>query len=369
MEIRLVIDDRIVRAVRQVRVLASRRNVAALAVAAVIGTGVAAVAAPAVKPHTFAAGDPVVAAQLNENFDAVYDAFNAHVIREDRTLSISVEDGCQGLIDALSSLEEARIIPSATVTIEVAPGSYSCSAPIAIAHASGNRLRIVGTGATREDVVLNFPINGSGIVLEGGSVLGELENLTIDGGGGGSGAGISLNHASTLRLVRDVIVRDFSIGVVVRHGSTLLGINVDAVSNLTDGFQAIRASTIILEGAVATDNGRDGFVSQMASTMTLVGTVIAERNTQAGFFAMRGGVIEAQRPTANQNNNGVYVVERGIVLGFDPVLTNNAQYGTFVNDGGYVGYHGSITVSGNGTAATSLTPNSVSSTNGAVIVQ
>ena len=40
------------------------------------------------KPHAFSAGETILAAEMNENFDTIYDAFNARVIESDLTINV-----------------------------------------------------------------------------------------------------------------------------------------------------------------------------------------------------------------------------------------------------------------------------------------
>src|SRR5689334_13232501 len=98
MEIKLVIDDRAVAAVRRLAALVTRRRVALGLGGAVLASAVFAFAAPISKPHTFTAGTKVVAEEVNANFDTLYAAFNERVIREDRTIALSPSEGCSGLL-------------------------------------------------------------------------------------------------------------------------------------------------------------------------------------------------------------------------------------------------------------------------------
>src|SRR5688572_13344209 len=168
MEIKIIIDDRIVGAFRRVREIATGRRMAAVIGTAVLGSAVFAVAAPITKPNDFEAGTPIIAADMNENFDALYAAFNDRVIREDLTISLTQADGSTCLIAELTELDDFRIASTAVVTIELAEGTYDCPETVEISHPNGNRLEIVGAGATVADVVLTFPANQTGIQLEYG---------------------------------------------------------------------------------------------------------------------------------------------------------------------------------------------------------
>lgn len=77
MKIEIVIDERLVEMARRVkRVLTKRQAGYVTACGVVLGT--VTLADAAVKPHSFNAGEPAVAAHINENFDVLYDAVNAH---------------------------------------------------------------------------------------------------------------------------------------------------------------------------------------------------------------------------------------------------------------------------------------------------
>src|SRR5262245_60158562 len=114
--IKLTIDDRLVAAARAVRRALTGRKAATLIGLSVSGAAALVFAAPVEKPHTFEAGDPIRASEINANFDAVYDELNARVVRNDQT--VEVED-CGELKAALAALQERRIVDGATVTIEI----------------------------------------------------------------------------------------------------------------------------------------------------------------------------------------------------------------------------------------------------------
>ncbi|MGD8861753.1 MAG: hypothetical protein PVI30_17210 [Myxococcales bacterium] len=287
MEVRIFIDDRIVRGARAVGALVTRRNLTCLLTLGLATTGLVALAAPADKPHEFSAGTPIVAAEGNENFDTIHEAFNGHVIRTDQTLSVAVTDGCDGLLGALAGLDEVRISPSATVTIELEAGTYSCSETASVRHPDGQQLRIVGGGASSADVTLQFPADVTGIRVRGQS-LGRVQNLTLVGGDGTAGNGISAEQGARVSVV-GVITRDFANGISATQGSTLSGQDVESRSNTRDGIQAARGSVVVLENATTASNGNDGFSSIVASSMTLVGTVEARGNAQAGLAALSEG--------------------------------------------------------------------------------
>ncbi len=125
-------------------------------------------------PHIFEDGAVLVAAELNEQFEAVrvdLVALRAELdrreITEDLSITLEGEDVCTGLQVAHSDLEGRRITNGATVTVEIPSGIHACVGSVRVSHPDGQSLHIRGLGNGPDDVVLTFPEGRSGFVVPG----------------------------------------------------------------------------------------------------------------------------------------------------------------------------------------------------------
>lgn len=313
-------------------------------------------------PHTFADGDVVSAARFNENFEVLADAIAAKTIRTDQMLHISPADGCEGLQDAIASLDGVSIAGTATVTISLAEGDYFCTAPIEMTHPDGERLRIEGAGLAA-DTVLTFL--GYGVRSRFGQALGELANLTLRGSD--AGVGIEARAASALNLSQ-VIVERFETGVLARGGSSISGDAVTASENISHGFSSFRSASIRISDAAAESNGDNGFWAFENGSLTLLGSSRSQSNQGEGYAATDGGTIAADNPEADANGrNGFVSSANSTLVAINPVATNNGDYGFAVIRGGFLRRSGGVSASGNGLSATNQPPNSPNPMHGAVI--
>ncbi len=299
MEIKIVIDDRLVGAWRRVRQLATGRHLAVLAATTVLGSAVFAVAAPITKPNEFAAGTPIVAAEVNANFDALYTAFNDRVIREDRTISLTTAEGCSGLMAELEELDDFRIGSTAIVTIELAPGTYDCPETLEISHPNANRLVLIGLGAAPADVTLSFPAGQNGILLEYGTTLRRLENLTLDGQGTGDGLYVARSsHVS----IASVVIKEFSRGLYVLYGSSAVASGLTTTDNTSHGVRVATGSSASING-VSQNNGGSGYNVEYGSVLT-TSSPDSINNGLYGFEAVNGSYVRYTGATLTGNTSG-----------------------------------------------------------------
>jgi len=343
MEIRIVIDDRIVSAVRR-----SRRPLAWMLGAFAFGGGALALAAPVEDLVTFEAGDIISAADMNANFAALRDAWNDHVIRQDMTISIANADGCGALVQALADLSEQVIRQEATVTIELAPGSYTCADTIYLRHPQGGRIHIVGEA--RATVVLNFPADTVGFANSHGHSVGRLASMTLAGATGGAG----VNARGPRFQVEDLLVQGFTVGVEAEQGGVLIGSNLELTGN-TYGAWVETGGHMTLTDTMAADNTSQGFVAMSgasarfascqaidnASYGFLSGGHMVIYDSEAtgnavGFRAAGNAMISGWDLNATGNQHGFHAIYGGQITLDAPVATGNAFYGFFASEFGYL---------------------------------
>jgi hypothetical protein len=344
MELRIVIDDRIVGFFRSLRRAFSRRRVAWIVAGSVLASGLVAIGAPVTLRHTFAAGDIIKAAEINENFADLAQAVNARVIREDRFIEVLPAQNCDGIRNALNDLAEARIASTATVAIKINAGTYACSDSLEVRHPNANRIKILGVGNTAADVKLTFSLDG--LVVRDGNTLLELSNLTVVGSNGSTGAGLSVNRGGTLVGSRDIVVSNFHHGIVALYGGNIIGLNLTATQNGAIGVYATYGSHITLTDSTAENNGDDGFRSSHGASVSLFGCKSLD-NKGSGFHATEGGTLIGDPVTATRNVDGFLSETHSTLIAFDPTVTNNNRNGFYALRGGYIHYEGTSVISGN----------------------
>jgi hypothetical protein len=108
----------------------------------------------------------------------------AHVAAD---LVLDVPGRFESIADAWAFLEGARIAESATVAIELAPGTLEHDKPLVLNHTEGSRIVIRGAVDEPEDCVLELP----GVSISG---LGGLmfENITLAARQKDQGVGINV---------------------------------------------------------------------------------------------------------------------------------------------------------------------------------
>lgn len=305
--IKLTIDDRLVGAARWLSRKLSVRRLGLLAALATMSATIV-TAAPVNRPYEFAAGDRIVAAQINESFDVIYDELNARFIRNDTT--IEVED-CDDLVSTLGELDDKRIGSSAIVTIELPAGAFDCP-PITVDHVDGNHLNIVGQGSA--ETTLTFHDN-NGFIIPMARSVGLIDKLLLVGPTF-EGSGVLAWGNASAKLGSDLVIREFQYGVRA-DSSYVIADGVIAENNMKNGFHATFGAVMSANGAIARANN-SGFVSEIGSSMIADGAT-AENHAQYGFDANVGSVLQATAQAVstsnehcfNANANSTLVVRNG----------------------------------------------------------
>ena len=350
----------------QQRIATNRRLRRLAATGMVLGAVVLPAVATAVDlPHAFAAGDPVVAAELNENFEALSSAIDALVIREDTTIQIDPAQTCAAIQAALDDLDGRSIAGAVTVTLELLPGTYACSDTIAVRHRDGSRIHIRGAGNAPGDVTLTFPPSTHGVQVVDGGALGSLENLTLQGANL-SGVGAFVQNGAVAR-VSSLVVTGFDWGVGATDGATIVGADVLATANNT-GVMAHRGGTVVLEASTSADNNFAGFMAWLDGRMSLPGCS-AESNGGQGFVAYVRGFIETDGMAIDNGASGFRVDQHGTLFTAGAVATGNGGYGYDSLFGGYLARTSPQASAGNASGEQNMPSGSLNLANGAIITQ
>lgn len=337
---------------------------------AVVGATLGALVLPAVAtavdlPHAFQAGDPVVAAELNANFEALSSVIDALVIREDTTIQIDPAQTCAAIQAALDDLDGRNVAGAVTVTLELLPGTYACSDTVVIRHRDGSRIHIRGAGNAPGDVTLTFPPSTHGVQVVDGGALGSLENLTLQGANL-SGVGAFVQNGAVAR-VSNLVVTGFDWGVGATDGATIVGADVLATANNT-GVMAYRGGAVVLEASTSADNSVVGFMSWLDGRMSLPGCS-AETNGGHGFLAYVRGFIETDGMAIDNGASGFRVDQDGTLFTVGAVATGNGWYGYDSLFGGYLARTSPQASAGNASGEQNMPSGSLNLANGAIITQ
>jgi len=168
-------------------------------------------------------------------------------------------------------LAGARIVDSATVTVQLAPGDYPHDKPLVLNHAEGARITLRGSGEKSEACRLLFA-GTEGIVVDRGHVL-AIENLTI-------------KSPSTEGFFVGLVVKD-------RSSATASNCQFDDCSILAEGSARVVARrcafAISRNGdAVGVKNGSSGLFTDCVAVSKRQSSTAKD---WVGFLAYNGGSL------------------------------------------------------------------------------
>jgi hypothetical protein len=348
--VKLTIDDRLVAAARWLERRLSARRLGLLALLGTLGAGVV-LADPVSRPHTFEAGQRISAAEINDNFDVLYDELNAREIANDLTIAV---DDCQDLRAELAELDFKLIASTATVTLELPEGAFDCDGTIVIDHRDGEHIHIVGQGSGSTSLAFH---SVDGFAIPPGRQIGLIDKLTAKGAAL-RGNGVTVSPTAYARLGGDLVLREFVDGVHAFGGFVdAAGVTCDdnlnagfqanvngginavdarASTNAGYGFQALTGSVILADGAIADSNEVYGFEANVGSAI-LAGPDTVATNSTHGFNANDHSVISVDQATSTDNevfgfvgwNNSTVNVRSSTTSG--NLLDYGAGFGAFTH--------------------------------------
>lgn len=344
-------------------------------------TALALVASPkllrAQTPHTFAAGEPISAGEMNENFDALdqrVTAIERQVTPEQLVAAILADEGLRAQLDAalfgahlitgelvipvtpggasgahttvgaaLDVIRSRRIGAAGRVVIEVASGEYR-EDTLVIDHLDGARIEIRGVVAAGEEPPKLVFADGPGLVLDGGQALGRIEGIDLQHGEGArNGSGIVVRNGSRLTIgPTPVRVYDFAVdGLEVANGSVVVADGAEQ-----DGAGATPANA--RHALVVERCGRDG-ISATNGASVGADYVAVSYCDRRGIYA-NAAVVHAYRAfvtsiaggaVQGQNGGYVYAAEswiRGADVGATAFYSGVVNVGKAVVEYSRVGY-------------------------------
>lgn len=211
---------------------------------------------------------------------------------------------------ALNSLASKTIASGATVTIQIADGTYSVS-PLTIAHQSGANIRIIGNCTTPANVTLNFA-GTNGFYVPRAYSLGELNCVQVKNTGAkGTTAGVFTDGGNIAKFGPKAIIDGFYYGLAARWGGV-----INANGTVGDGI------TVKNGGDVNIWAYQGGQIS--AQYATAQGAIDAGNNWGLGILAEFGGVVDATNATATGNYlGGIAAYSGGSVRAHNSAVSGN----------------------------------------------
>ena len=258
---------------------------------------------------------------------------------------------------AFAYLSTKTIARGATVTIQVADGTYTLGSTVNANHPQGSQIRLVGNVTTPTNCVIT--VSGAptfdALYVDGGNTLGYLDGFKFDLAGK---AGITnnftavlANNGGTIICGPQITVNNWYYGIAARNGSfvycryanvsnsgdvgiwSMNGSSVDAQyassagavdgTSLGFGFQAEYGSFLDASNASASGCKIAGIAALSGSTVRALAST-SSTNTGSGFFARDNGEIECHGATANNNTRyGVEEYTTGVVYYSSITATGN----------------------------------------------
>jgi hypothetical protein len=199
----------------------------------------------------------------------------------------------------MTYIQDAVIGTGATITIQVADstsGPYAYTAPVALNHAFGSQIQLIGDTANPSACVLSFSgsSNPSGLVVNPGHTLGLIDGFTINGPSSSDGlydAGISA-YGSTVTVGGHIAINDFNYGIEARTGTAILLNNNSGygptVSNCAYGYLSLYGGKMTMTNATA-NSCTYGFAA--ASESFMLGAGCLGTSDTDGFYIHNASTI------------------------------------------------------------------------------
>jgi len=226
------------------------------------------------------------------------------LLSEDTTWTVGPTGDHPDLPAAMAALQRYVIADSAAVTLQLEPGTHRYSAPIALAHASGARIRIVGDPEAPGTVQLEFE-ESDGLTVRGGYVLGYLDGVSIVGDAGGY-AGIHVEDNGVLLAGGAIEVSGF--------GQPDDDMDLDYHAPERESYGA---GVRVAYGGVFREIGEEGSLHTESNDF--------------GVLAVNGGIIEVPALTTASNGVGAGAYNNAVLIAEASVATANLNYSTHTN--------------------------------------
>lgn len=272
--------------------------------------------------------------ELGEDVDQLFAeaADDARVVAADIVLDVPAS-----YVDvnaALGSLDDAMITSDATVTIQIAPGTYDYYDSIEVTHPNSDRIQIVGDATGLVELAFHGPY---GLVVSNGAHLDLLRDVVLTSDGSLRGNGIVATRCSSIALAGSISVSGFEEdGVRATHGGVVTSTATSLV--VSDNGTGVRAThhgvAVVPEAAVSNsvvhgvEADRGGLVDSESSSS--IG------NGGGGYHAGGSSALFAFQSTASGNAGDGYAADSSFVFNRLSVASSNGGSGSSTLRGGFM---------------------------------
>lgn len=241
----------------------------------------------------------------------------------------TIEDA-DSLLEVLEDLDGYRIARDVTVTLSLAAATFDFGEPLTFSHPDGDRIHVEGAGVN--NTYLQFD-KSEGVIVQGGTALGHLSDLTLVGGSEGDEYGLRVRESSSLDL-GDLAIQGFAGGGVVVHGNSNLQLDEGSLLDISlcghgllvsESAHANVDATSELDGIQVSDCDHEGLYAY-AGAIEASGAD-AMNNGEAGFTAERGGLLFAEDSEAEGNGTYGYKSLHGAYLNASRAKSLDHAYG------------------------------------------
>ncbi|MEA5090611.1 hypothetical protein [Solidesulfovibrio sp.] len=212
---------------------------------------------------------------------------------------------------ALASIRNRLIASGATVTIQVADGTYTISSAIVIDHPDADKIQILGNTSPETSVAIASIDMGAKTITVAGDYTASLQGGDI----------IGLTGSSTSGLNGAYVVSD----VAYAGGNTVVTVRAETIASDTVGGGNIvikpcnKCDIVFLENVY-------GFIFYKPNKAISGFRIESKGGTAYGIMAMSGSIV-----TVNQNNiiynfaYGIYAVRNSYVY-YDNICVKNSTW-------------------------------------------
>lgn len=222
-------------------------------------------------PHSFTAGTPAMASQVNANFEAIANAINGTVLPSGSTANrLVVSKAGTGADGSFTTISDAlaSVTPTAEnpVLIDILPGTYTENIVLkSFVHLRGSGAEITSIQAADPTLPVAF--------------LNVVESVAITGLAF-SGGSIGVHNVTSSPMMDKVSITENAIGMLNQQESAPTLVLSEIALNTGDGMQNNFSSPAVFQSAIS-KNGGNGVNNTDFSSPALIDTDIS-LNTKNG---------------------------------------------------------------------------------------
>lgn len=222
---------------------------------------------------------------------------------------------------ALDCLSLRRIARDATVTIQVADGTYSLDETIEIDHVDGARIQIVGNASNESAVTFNVAANTLALAVRDGHSLGLFDGFTMIGDLGKTASGFLADRGGQLRLGGNVTMENMDIGVHARRQGHVHAADVVVRDSGSFGFLAEFNASINADSAESDGGDSIGLAAFYNSSIEAPEVVVRDHVTALSVAANCSANVREAR-FENSFLNHIKLIDTSNVFAADATYIN-----------------------------------------------